>query len=149
MMAWSEPLRRLEHQGRCIAATTRVGCYLGTEQLRTCATDLVERSGMRHGQQSQRRGRRSGLVLALGRDQRTLGPMSRVGCQLGGTFEEGGGRGQATACPSPVGRALELGGDALVEPGRSVPKVPGAAIRINVGVGGLREGAVDTLALLR
>ena len=104
---------------------------------------------MRHGQQSQRRGGRSGLVLALGGDQRTPGPMARVGCQLGGTFEEGGGRGQATPCPSPAGRSLELGGDVLVGPGRSVRKVPGAAVRINVGVGGLREGAVDTLAVLR
>ena len=29
-----------------------------------------------------------------------------------------------------------------------MPKVPGAAIGINVGVGGVREGAVDTLAFL-
>ena len=71
------------------------------------------------------------------------------GGQLGGALAEGGGRRQAAAGPGLAGRAFEFGGDVLVEPGRRVRTVPGPAIGIDVRVGGLGEGPVSALALLR
>ena len=103
----------------------------------------------RHRQQPQRRVGRAGLVLALRRGQRALGPARRIGRQLGGALVERGARRQAAPRPRAAGRALQLGGDVLVEPGRRLGAMPGAAIGIDLGVGRLGERAVDALALLR
>jgi hypothetical protein len=58
-------------------------------------------------------------------------------------------RRQAAARPRSPGRALQLGGDVLVEPGCRLRAVPGAAIRIDVGIGGVGERAVHAPAVLR
>ena len=76
-------------------------------------------------------------------------PAPRIGRQLDGALVKCGARRQAASRPRSAGRALQFGGDVLVEPGRRLRKVPGAAIGVDVGIGGLGERAVDALALLR
>ena len=48
---------------------------------------------------------------------------------------------------SAAGRPLELRGDRLVQPGRRLGAMPGAAIRIDLWVGRLRQRAVDSSPL--
>ena len=92
---------------------------------------------------------RAGSVLTLGGEERTLRPAPRVGRQLDGALVKCRPRRQAAARPRSPGRAVQLGGDILVEAGCRLRAVPGATIRIDVGIGGLRESAVHAPALLR
>jgi hypothetical protein len=144
-----EPLGRLRQQGGSVAATRRREGDLRAQQLGAGSLELVQRAGLRDRQQPQRRVVRAGLVLALCGEERALGAAPGIGGQLGGPFVKCGAGCQAASRPRSPGRALQLGGDVLVEPGRRVRKVPGAAIRIDIGIGGLRECTVDVLALLR
>ena len=144
-----EPPGRLEQQRRSIATPRHREGDLRVQQLGTRLVELVQRPRLRDRQQPQRRVGRAGLVLAFCGEQRTLRPASRIGRELDGALVKRRLRRQATACPRSSRRALQLGGDVLVEPGCRVRKVPGAAIRIDIGIGGLGERAVDALALLR
>ena len=119
------------------------------QQLGAGSLGLVQWPGLRDRQQPQRRVVRAGLVLALCGEERTLRPSPRVGRQLDGPLVKRRARRQAASRPRAAGRALELCGDVLIEPGRRVRKVPGAAIRIDIGIGGLGQRAVNALALLR
>ena len=146
---WLEPPGRLEQQGRSIAATCHRECDLRVQQLGTGLLELVQRPRLRDRQQPQRSLGRAGLVLACCSEKRTLSPALRIGRELDGALEKRRPRRQATACPCSSRRALQLGGDVLVEPGCRVRKVPGAAIRIDISIGGISQGAVDALALVR
>ena len=110
---------------------------------------LVERPGFCDSQQPQRRVRRAGLLLGLCRGQRAPGPARPVGCQLCGALTQCGGRRQAAAGTRPGYRALEFGGDVLIKPGRCARAMPSATVGIDAGVGGLGQGAVRAVALLR
>ena len=119
------------------------------QQLRAGSLVLVQRPRLRHRQQPERRIGRAGLMLALRGEERTLRPVPQIGRQLDGALVKGRPRRQAAARPRSPSRALQLGGDILVEPGCRLSAVPGAAIRIDVGIGGLGERAVHAPALLR
>ena len=119
------------------------------QQLRAGPLVLVQRSRLRQGQQPERRIGRASLVLALRGEERTLRPAARVGRQLDGALVKCRPRRQAAAGPCSPGRAFQFGGDVLVEPGCRLSAVPGAAVRIGVGVGGLGECVVHAPALLR
>ena len=64
-------------------------------------------------------------------------------------LQERGRCGDAAAALRPAGGALELGRDVLVGPGRRLRAMPGTAIGIDVGVGGLRQRLVHAAAVLR
>ena len=70
-----------------------------------------------------------------------------VGRQLRRTFQQGRRRGVATTAPGPVRCRLQLGRDSFVGPGGGRGKVPGAGNRVELGIAGVRQRAVD-LALL-
>ena len=144
-----QPLGGLEQQRGSVAAARRGERDLRVQQLRSRALELVQRSRLRHREQPLRRVGRTGLVLALRGGKRAPRPARRVGRQLGSALVKRGPRRQAAPRPRAPGRALQLGGDLLVEPGRRLGAVPGAAIGIGVGVRGLREGLVDAPADLR
>ena len=144
-----EPPGRLEQQGRSIASPRHREGDLRVQQLGTGLLERVQRPCLRDRQQPQRRVVRSGLVLALCGEERTLCPAPRIGREFDGALVKCRPRRDAAARARSSRRALQLGGDVLVEPGCRVRKVPGAAIRIDIGIGGLGERAVDALALLR
>jgi hypothetical protein len=110
---------------------------------------FVQRPRLRDRQQPERRIGRASLVLALRGEERPLRPAPRIGRQLDGALVKSRPRRQATARPRSPGRAFQLGGDVLVEPGCRLSEVPGPAIGIHIGIGGLGERAVHAPALLR
>ena len=126
-----------------------VNGQLNAQQLRSRVPQLVQRSGLRHAEQPQRRLRRAGLVLGLRRGQRPAGPPGRVGGQLRGPLTERGRGGQATAVPRPADGALEFDRDVLIHLGGRKRSMPSPAVGVDSGVGGLGEGLVDALPLPR
>ena len=90
-------------------------------------------------------GARTGVRITLIPSPLKIASKARL--NFGGPLEEGGCRGQATARLSAAGRPLELRGDSLVQPGRRLGAMPGAAIRIDLWVGRLRQRAVDSSPL--
>ena len=91
---------------------------MAAQQVDPGALELVERPGLRRGQEPERRVERAGLEARLRRRQRALRTPRRVDGQRDGALEERGRGGDAAASLRPAGRALELGGDLLVGPGR-------------------------------
>jgi hypothetical protein len=69
-------------------------------------------------------------VLALGGEERTLRPAPQIRRQLGGALVKCRPGRQTAARPRSPGRAFQLGGDVLVEPGRRLRAVPGPTIGI-------------------
>ena len=122
---------------------------MGSQQVNPSALELIECSGLRRGQEPERRVERARLKACLRRGQRPLRPPRGIECQRDRALQERGRRGDPAASLRSAGRALQLGGDVLVEPRCRLSAVPGAAIRIDVGIGGLGERAVHAPALLR
>ena len=89
------------------------------------------------------------LELGLCRGQSTLRAAGGLGRQLHRTLEKGGGGREATARLRPGRGMLQLGRDVLIRDGRRVRAIPGATIRVDVRVRGLRESSVDLAPLLR
>jgi hypothetical protein len=92
-----KPLGGREQQRGSVSAPVYGERDLGAQQLSTRLLELVERSGLGHGEQFQRRVGCSGLVLALRGGQRAPSPARRLGRDLGGALQERGGRGQTPA----------------------------------------------------
>jgi hypothetical protein len=65
-------------------------------------------------------------------------PPRRIRCHAGGALEERGRGGEAAARLRPACRALQFGGDVLVQFGQRRGPVPCAAIRISAWIGSLR-----------
>ena len=86
--------------------------------------------------------------VACGRGEGAPGATRGIGRQRGRALEEGRGGGEATARLRSSCGTLELRGDVLVGHGRRLRPVPGAAIRVGLGIGRFRERAVDLAALL-
>ena len=98
------------------------------------ALKLVQRSEL--GRREQRLGglAASRLQLGLRGGERARPASCRVRGQLGRSLQERGRGRNAAAAAGAVGRALQLIGDRLVEPGCSVRAMPCAAIRIRLGI---------------
>ena len=74
--------------------------------------------------------------------------MCGLGCKGGGALQEGSNRGQSAARLGPSSGALKLGGNLLVGHGRRLRPVPGAAIRVELWIGCVRQGAVNLASLV-
>ena len=137
-----EPLGGLEQQRRRVAAAAHDEGDLGAEEVDAGALELVERSGLRRGQQSEGRVGRAGLVRGLRRGQRAL----RLGAPVPGVSSVARSRKAAAAArpPRACARSAERSSsDATSSSGPArVRAVPGAAIGIDVRVGGLGQRAV-------
>jgi len=81
--------------------------------------------------------------------QRAARATRRIGRQLDRALQESGCRGQASASLRSVGGALELSGDVLVGARHRLRAVPGAAIRIELGIRHLPASPRTTSAPLR
>ena len=101
-----------------------------------------------HREQRERVVERARLVLRLRRGQRPGGATRGVERQRGRALEEGGGRGESAARLRARRGTLELRGDVLVGHRRRLRAVPGAAIRVGLGIGRLGERAMDLAPLL-
>ena len=117
------------------------------QQIHAGSPELVQRSGLRGRQQPERRVERAGLQVGLRRRQHALGAAGRIDRQVGRPPQERGRGGEPAAGLRPARRALELGRDVLVGPARGLRAVPGAAIRLERGIGHVRQRAVHALAL--
>src|SRR6202042_3739516 len=104
---------------------------LTAQQLDLSAPEVVQRSGLCDGNQSERRVERTGLVLGLRRCERPPRPARRLGRQRARTLQKRSRRRQSAARLSAARGALKLGRDVLVQARRRLRKMPGAAIRIN------------------
>ena len=144
-----EPLGRIEQQGGSIATPRHREGDLRVQQLGARLLELVQRSCLGHRQQPQRRVACPGPMLAHRGEKRTLCPAPRVGRQFDGARVKCRPGRQAASRPRSAGRALQLGGDVLVEADRRVRAMPGAAIGVDVGVGGFGQRPMDALSLLR
>ena len=131
-----------------VAAAVQCERDLTAQQVHLGALELVQRSGLCDGNQSECRVERAGLVLGLGRGERAPRPGPRVGRQRGGTLQERGRGRQPTARLCATRRALELKGNVLVEPRRRLGKMPGAAIGIDRRVSRVRQRAMHRLPVL-
>jgi hypothetical protein len=144
-----EPPGGLEQQRRSVAAARSRKRDLRVQQLGARLLELVQGPPVGDRQQPQRGVVRPGLMLALCGDQRALSPAPGIGRQFDGALAKCRLRRQATAGPCSSRRALQLGGDVFVEPDRRVRKMPGAAIGVDIGIGGLGQRPVNALSLLR
>ena len=143
---WFETSGGLQQQRRGVASAAGGERDLPAQQVGPGALELVERLCLGRGQQPQRSVERARLGRCPCGGQLALRPESRLGRESGGPFEEGGCRGQAAAGLRPAGGSLELGGDVLIRPGCCLGPVPGPAVGIGAGIGGLGEGTVDAAA---
>ena len=110
---------------------------------------LVQGSTLGHGGQRQRRIRGSDLTLGVSGHESPAGSLGRVGCQRCRAFQEGGRRRHASSRSRPDGGTLKVGSDLFVGQTGRLGSVPGPAIRIDLGIGSLRQGTVDVGLLAR
>ena len=140
---------RAEQQPSSVAGASLHQRDQSAQVLHLGSRQRVERPSLDRDQQSQCRVKRAGGALGPGGREQAPGTASGSGRQHRRALQERGRRGQASARLRAAGRALELGGDVLVGPGRGLGPVPGAAVGIDLRIGDLRQGAVDVLPLLQ
>ena len=138
-----------QEQPGTVADTALVISDLPAQALQLGGLQRVQLPGLDNDQQPQCRVQRADVTLRPGRREQAPCTASGFGCQHRRTLEERGRRGQAPARLRPARRALQLLGDVLVGPRRGVGPVPGAAVRIDLWISGLRQGAVHVLPLLK
>ena len=122
---------------RRVAAAPEGERDLRAQPLHPRALELVERGEFRGREQRVRRFRRARVQLGLGCGERSRTPACGIGSQLGRSLQERGHGRDAAATLRPVGRALQVASDRLVEAGRRVGTMPCSAIGIGLGIGRL------------
>jgi hypothetical protein len=127
----------------------RVVRDLRAEQVDQGPPGFVKRSRLGDGQQGQGIPERARRRLGPRRRERALGPPGRVGRQRRGRFEEARGCRQPAVGDRAIRRAFEFGRDILVRAHRGTGAVPGAAVRIEVRVGGVSQRLVNLPPLRR
>ena len=113
---------------------------MAAQQVHPGTLELVERPGFGCREQSEGRVEAPGLNAGLGRSQRALCAPRRVDRQGDGALQERSRGGEPTTSLRAVSRTLELGSDFLIRPRCGSSAVPGAPVRVGLGVGGFGEG---------
>ena len=144
-----QPPGRAEQQPGRVARAVLVKGDLPAQVLHPRGPQGVGRTGLNLNQQPQRRIQRAGVTFGPGGRKEALRAAGAFGCQYRGALQKRGRGGQAPARLRPAGRPLKLPSDVLVGPGRGVGPVPGAAVRINLRVGDLRQHPVRVPALVQ
>ena len=121
---------------------------MGAHQVCPRALELVERTGFRRGQDPSAASNAPACRLACA--AASARSARRAGSTVSATARCRNAAAAATPAASlrSAGRAFELGSDLLVRARRRVGSVPGAPIWVCLGVGGLSEGAMHTLAVV-
>ena len=125
-----------------VSALVRGNLTAQSLYLRIC--QRIQRSGLDHDQQAQRLIQRPRITLGSCRGDQPLRPASRFGRQQRRVLQERR-RGQAAAGLGPARRPLQLRGDVLIRSRRRLSPVPGSLVRVDSGIGGLRQCGVDFL----
>ena len=121
---------------------------MATRKVSPGALELIQRSALCRGYQRQRGVERGRPDARFCCGQRPFSTPRLIRGQRDCALQERRRRGQASARPSPAGRALQFGGDILVEPGRGLGPVPGSAVGVKLRVRCLSQGAMHLVALL-
>ena len=140
-----EPLGRLQQQRRSVAAPARGERDVAAQQVHPGAGELVERPGLRHGEQVQGLAERAGLHAGLRRGQRAFGPPGRIGGQR---HRRSRNAAAAASPPRACARPADRSSSAATSssgPGRGLGPVPGPPVRIGDRVGHLRQRRVHLL----
>jgi hypothetical protein len=143
-----EPAGCVQKQRRCFAAASQVQGDLSPQALCECALELVERPLGRGRKERQRTMRVSGQLLGLRGPQRAPRPLTQIGRQRDGALEERSRRGEAATSLCAASGTFEFGGDFLVRRDGGAGPMPGAPVRVFVGVGCVGERAVHTLPVV-
>ena len=136
------------------AAAARLGVRLRST-ISPCRSFSLARSSGSSGpaagprEQPQRFLGGAGQVLAGGGFQRAVGPAGRVGRERRRSLEERSGRRESASRAGALGGLLQLEGDVLVGLRDRVRAMPGAAIRVELGVGGCRQRPMRGVPLVR
>ena len=122
---------------------------MAAEERRSCALETVERVRPppwpeAPGAASNAPAWKLACAAASARSARRAG----IHGQRDGALQERGRRGDSAASLRPAGRTLELGGDFLARSRRRSGAVPGAPVRVRLGVGCFGEGAMDAVAVV-
>ena len=130
-----EALGRLQQQRGSVAAQAGGERDPPAQQVRPGGLKLVERPGLRQGDEVACLAERAGLQAGLCRGQRALGAAHRVGRQVRRAFQERRSGGQPAAGLCPARGARKLRGDILVGFRRGLGQVPGPPVRVSGRVG--------------
>ena len=149
----ARPASRVFEQPRAAAGSLAAAVLgkrdLGLQPIHAGSTELVERSGLRCGHQSERRVERAGPEARLGRGQRALGPPRGFLSQCDGALQECSRGGESTAGFRSPGRPLELSGHDIVGTEHGLRAVPGTAVRVDLWIGRRGQCSVRVAALSR
>jgi hypothetical protein len=144
-----EPSGRLEQQGWGVSATVDRELDLTAQQFYLGALELVQRSGLCDGDQSECRVECAGLVLGLGSGERSARPSRRLRRERDRAVQKRRRCRQPPARLCAARRAFELGGDVFIEPRRRLREVPGTSVRIDLRVGGVGQRTMRGVPVLR
>ena len=146
---WLEAARRAQKQAAGVAAAPLRQRDLGLQEVDPGVAELPEHLGLDACQQPQRSLQIPRIALGAGRGEQPLRPVRGLRRQRGGALQEGGDRRQPTARLRPSSGTLELARHLLVGDGRRLCPVPGAAIRVELRIGRVRQRAVSFTSLVR
>jgi hypothetical protein len=99
---------------------------------------IIQRVGLREVEQLRRGPRFACLKHDRSGGQASFCPPRRIWRRSGGAFEERGCGGEAATRLRPACRALQFGGDVLIQFSQRLGLVPCAAIRVSAWVSRLR-----------
>ena len=120
---------------------------LAAQEIHPGALELIQCSALRRGHEPERASNEPAWRLAWA--AASARSARRAGSAVSATERCRNGRGRDPAASlRPAGRALELGGDVLVGPGRGLGPVPGRRSGSRLQVGGLGQGAMHLVSLL-
>ena len=144
-----ESLRCIEQQRRGVVAARPREHDLGAEARGPGGEVLVQRARLRSRQELVSRVGCPGFEVRACGGQRSPAPLGRIGRQLRRVRQERRSSRRASSCLCAVGRALELGGDRLVDTHRGTSAMPRPTIGIGVRIGRLRQRAMRSSPLRR
>ena len=130
-----QPLCGLQHERRCVAASSQRERDLRPHPLHPRLTEFARRSELSRYQKSLRGLEIPGCVLRLGRRQSPCGALAGVRSEHHRSLPEGRGGGYPASAQGAAGRVDELPGHRLVGPGRRVGAVPCPAVGVGHRIG--------------
>jgi hypothetical protein len=131
-------LGRVQEQRQRGWAVAQIHLDLAVQELQPGAIQRVQRPGGGPREQAQGFLGGAGQLLAGGGFQRAAGPAGGVGREHRRSLEKRSGGRESAPCADALGGLLQLTGDVLIGLRDRVRAMPGAAIGVELGIGGCR-----------